>query len=147
MRGRKPILTDTKRAEILAIVGVGCSRRMAALYVGCSPSTITNTADRDPAFAAELRKASVKPQLTFMKNIHDAGKKGQYWRAAAWALERLNPDDFGPRRAGALDRQEVIALLDRIARLVADEVPVARYRRRILRRLEEMIAEVRDDGD
>jgi len=148
-RGRKPVLDETKRAEILAILSVGCSRRVAARYVGCSPRTIQNTADRDPAFAQQLCKASFQTELTFLKNIRDAAKKEQYWRAAAWGLERLNPRDFAQQKPGALSPDEVLELLDRLAEMVVEEVPVARYRKRLLRRIEQLTREVRvrEEGD
>ena len=147
-RGRKPILDDQKRARVIAILRVGCSRRMAAEYVHCSPSTIQNTADRDPAFAEQLRKAGVQSQLAFLKNIRDAAKKEQYWRAAAWALERLNPHDFGPPKPGAPSIDEFIAMLDQLAEIVVEEVPVARHRTRLLRRIDKLIVELRkrDEG-
>ena len=54
--GRRPVLDEIKRREILAILAVGGSRRVAAKYVGCAVSTIQNTADRDPQFAAQLHR-------------------------------------------------------------------------------------------
>ena len=48
-QGRPAVLDPTKRQRIAALLAVGCSRRVAARYVGCSPSTITRTAARDPA--------------------------------------------------------------------------------------------------
>jgi IS30 family transposase len=44
----REVLDETKRLKIIAIVSNGSSRRTAARYVGCSPSTITRTAARHP---------------------------------------------------------------------------------------------------
>ena len=145
--GRKPVLTDAKKREIIAIISVGCSRRIAAEYVNCSPRTIQNTADRDPEFAEQLRKASLQTELTFLKNIRDAAKKEQYWRAAAWGLERLNPRDFAQQKPGALSPEQVIDLLDRLAEMVVEEVPVARNRKRLLKRIGELADELRQRDD
>ena len=97
-RGRPPVLDDAKRREILAILTVGCSRRAAAKYVGCAPATIANTAARDPEFAEQLRQAESKAEVGYLKNIRKAAKKEQYWRAAAWALERKYPERVRPPR-------------------------------------------------
>lgn len=139
-RGRPPVLDETRRREILAIVSVGCSRRTAARYVGCAPSTIHNTAERDPQFAAQLENAESKPELTQLKNITAAAKKPQYWRAAAWVLERLNPRRYAPRGPETITRDQIARLLDGFARIVADEVPVDRFRKRIIKRLDRLAA-------
>ena len=95
--GRPPVLDEAKKREILAIVAVGCSRSMAATYVGCAISTIQNTAERDPTFAEKLRQAVYSTELGLLKNIRNAAKKEQYWRAAAWALERRFPERYARR--------------------------------------------------
>lgn len=128
-------LDEYRRREVLAIVSVGCSRRTAARYLGCSPSTIRREAQRDRAFGEELTKAESKAQILFMQNILAAARKEQYWRAAAWALERLNPEEFAPRSPDAITIDQVRRLLSEFAQIIVDEVPVARYRKRILRRL------------
>jgi hypothetical protein len=119
------VLDEIKKREILAILTVGCSRRTAARYVGCAADTIVNTAQRDPAFAEQLARAEHNAEIGYIKNIQKAAKKEQYWRAAAWALERRNPEDF------ALRSPEVIT----VEQIIVEEVPVARYRKNILRRL------------
>lgn len=145
-----------RKREVLAILSVGCSRRTAARYVGCSPSTIARTAQRDAAFAEELRKAELKAQILFMKNIAAAARKEPYWRAAAWALERLNPEEFGPRKPDLLTADQVRELLAEFAALIVEEVPAAKYRKNILRRLRTLggsgiakpiLPETRDDDD
>ncbi|RMF99477.1 MAG: hypothetical protein D6741_08460 [Planctomycetota bacterium] len=133
-------LDEFAKREILAIVGVGCSRRTAAKYVGCAPSTISRTARRDPQFAAELRKAETKAQIMFMRNIAAAARKEQYWRAAAWALERLCPQQFAPRKADTVTIDEVRELLTEFARIIVEEVPVPKYRKKILKRLAKLKA-------
>jgi len=45
---RRDVLDAAKRQKILALVANGSSRRTAARYVGCEPSTIGRTAMRDP---------------------------------------------------------------------------------------------------
>ena len=52
--GRRPLLDDDKRTQILAILTNGSSRRIAAHYVGCSPGTITHIRVRSGVFASAI---------------------------------------------------------------------------------------------
>ncbi len=140
--GRPPVLDHVKKGQILAILSVGCSRRTAARYVGCSPTTIQNTADRDPQFAAQLRHADHGAEIEYLKRIRNAAKKEQYWRAAAWALERLNPEDFAKRPVGALTSDEVSTLLAQLAEILLQEIPVAEYRKRAIKCVDRLLAKV-----
>ena len=135
-RGRRPVLDQYKKGQILAIISMGHSRRTAARYVGCAPSTITNTAERNAAFAKSLRQAEQKSEIDNMKNIQEAAKKAQYWRAAAWILERRNPEDFAPKNPNALTIDDLRRLLAEFVQIIMEEVTVERYRRRLLKRLD-----------
>lgn len=141
-RGRPPVLDHVKKREILAILTVGCSRRTAARYVGCAAATIQNTADRDPEFAAQLHHANHAAEIEYAKSIKKAAKKEQYWRAAAWALERLNPEDYAKRSPGKLTPEEVRTLLTRLTEILLDEVPVARRRKQMLKRFDRLLARI-----
>lgn len=77
-----------------------------------------------------------------MRNIQDAAKKSQYWRAAAWALERRCPDDYGPRRAGTLTFDQVRNLLTQVAEIVIQEIPAASQRKKVLHRLQKLTREI-----
>lgn len=134
-RGRHPVLDALKKREILAILAVGCSRRAAAHYVGCSPATIQNTAARDLEFAAELERAETRTEIDYMQHIKQAVRNEQYWRAATWALERRNPQEYGLRRPEVLTIEEIQGLLAQFTEIVVAEVPVSRYRKNILKRL------------
>jgi hypothetical protein len=133
--GPKYVLTDEKKQAILAILGVGCSRHVAARYVGCSDSTIANTAARDPAFGEAIGKMMSQAEVSLLKRIRDAAKKDKYWRAAAWTLERVYPQRYARRNPDVLTVDQIANLLERFAQIVVDEVPVARHRKNVLRRL------------
>lgn len=137
-KGRPPVLDEMKRREILAILAVGCSRRTAAWYVGCAVSTIQNTADRDPPFADALRHAESQHEITYLKNIQHAAKMPQYWRAAAWVLERVFPQRYAARGPDVLTLDQITQLLGQLAEIIVQEVPVAAFRKRILKRLEKL---------
>jgi hypothetical protein len=134
-RGRPPVLTDEKRAQIVALLKLGCSQNMAAEYVGCSSSTIQNTAERDPEFAEKLRRARGSAEIGWLESIRKAAKKEQYWRAAAWALERAFPERYARRGPDVLTVEQVGLLMSRFSQIVIDEIP-ERYRSRILKSLD-----------
>ncbi len=52
-------LSEEKRRKVIALVRIGSSRRSAAACVGCSPSTITRYAERDPEFGEQLQDAEM----------------------------------------------------------------------------------------
>jgi hypothetical protein len=136
-RGRPPVLNATKRAQILAIISVGCSQNVAAGFVGCSPSTIQNTSDRDPPFAEELGKAKSNSELSLVNYIRNAAKKEQYWRAAAWALERGFPDKYARRGPDVLTLDQVGLLLTRFSEIIASDLDEKR-RKDILKKMDAM---------
>ena len=138
-RGRPPVLDKDKKREILAILSVGGSQRMAAAYVGCAHTTIRRTADRDPAFGENFRHALIEPEIRYLKRIQSAATEKKYWRAAAWALERLNPTDFSPPGVAQVAIEMANDLLAQVAQIVVEEVRVARYRTNILKRIDELI--------
>jgi hypothetical protein len=127
--GRPPALDDAKRNTIIAMLANGSSRRVAARYVGCAPSTITRTADRDPAFADQLARAQQNVEVGALRCIRNATKKSRYWRAAAWLLERRNPDDFAPRKPNVLTDDQLRQFLASISAFVLQDLPEEKYER------------------
>lgn len=140
--GRTPVLDAMKRSEILTIISAGCSRRAAARYIGCSPSTIGATARRDPSFASQLARAEQRSQLGLITNIRAASQKAQYWRAAAWALERMNPEEFAQRAPEMVTAEQMRALMEQLAQALAEHMPVARHRKAILHAIDGMLREL-----
>ncbi len=132
-RGRRPVLDDGKKREIVAILTVGCSRQTAAQYVGCAVSTISRTAQRDPNFAEQLRHAEHQHEITYLKNIQQAAKKPQYWRAAAWVLERIFPNRYARRGPDVITVEQFTVTLTQLVDMIVEEVP-ARYRKQIIKR-------------
>jgi len=128
-------LTDEKRGQILALLKLGCSQNMAADYVGCDPRTIRREAERDPTFAEKLRQAGGNAELGWLQNIRNAAKKEQYWRAAAWALERVFPERYARRGPDVLTLEQVGLLLSRFSQIMIDDIP-ERYRTRIAKRMD-----------
>lgn len=130
-RGRPPVLDEGKRREILAILSVGCSQTMAASYVGCSRSTIRREAQREPKFADRLRRAVCNAEVGLIRNIRNAAKKEQYWRAAAWALERTFPEKYARRGPDVITSDQLRDILSQLAERIVQLLPADRYRQAI----------------
>lgn len=89
------MLDEAKQREICAILAIGGTQRVAALYVGCSVSTIQRLALRDADFALRLERAEMEMEVLQLSHIRQASKSS--WNAAAWILERLRPERYGKR--------------------------------------------------
>lgn len=140
---RRPLLDDIKRGEICAILAVGCSRSVAARYVGCHVTTIRRTAARDDAFAKSLAHAESQHEILHLTYINKAAKEGRYWRAAAWALERTYPNRYAQRRAQTVTVEQISQVLSQFADAILEEVTDPDQRERILARLSELTARLR----
>ncbi|NLY02367.1 MAG: hypothetical protein GXY83_40295 [Rhodopirellula sp.] len=140
---RKPTLDGPKQREVLAILAMGCSRAAAAGYVGCSRDAIGRLAARDPGFASQLARAESLAQIDFMKSIRSATENDKQWRAAAWALERRYPEDFRLRGPDCLTPGELAEFIAEISEIILQELPASRYRKAVLKRLQEMTPRIR----
>jgi hypothetical protein len=120
-------LDENKKLAIIALLSNGGSRRAAARYVGCAPSTITRAAARDPDFAAKMDQAEQRVEIEALRCLRSAYTKGRYWRAAAWMLERKNPLDFAPYDPLMHERRRVKELFHNMVQLLADGLPDSYY--------------------
>ncbi len=132
---------DTKRREVCAILAVGGTRLMAATYVGCCVDTIRKTARREEAFAEQLRRAELGPEITFLKCLQTAASDVKQWRAAAWALERLFPERYARRLPNTITLEQMTEIVKALCGIIVSEVPIKKYRERVLARLAELLAE------
>ena len=132
-------LDEAKRSIILTLLKNGSSRRTAALFVGCSPSTITRTANRDPKFTEQILQAEQNAEIEALRCIRTAAKNERYWRAAAWLLERKNPADFALRPPTLFTIEQVRQLFISVTDLLAEELP-EKNRERAIQKLHGMMA-------
>jgi len=140
---RRPYVFDEeKRRLVIALVANGSSRRAAARYVGCAPSTITAAAVRDPDFAEQLHRAEQNAEIEILRALRAAARHPRHWRAAAWYLERSNPADFARRGPDTITWEQIGNLLTQVTELLADTTSKENHDRAI-RLLNDLIVDVR----
>jgi len=137
----RDLLNDAERRQVIAILANGSTRRIAARVVGCVPSLITRTATCDPDFARQLARAEHGVELESLKWIRRASHDEKYWRAAAWTLERKNPEDFGLRRPSTVSLQDTQALFRQLMASLRGVMP-AQQRLLLYRKFSELIGQL-----
>ena len=135
---RKHTLDDKQKLEIIAIIAVGCTRYTAARYVGCRPEDIAREIGRNRDFAQQVANAEEAAEVYYMRQIKAAAKKEQYWRAAAWVLERRNPNRYAARGAHTITLEQLSRLITQIGEIVGSEIQDAETRVKILKRLQQL---------
>jgi hypothetical protein len=143
--GRTPVLDLAKRQTIIAMLANGSSRRVAAAYVGCATSTITRTAARDPDFQAAIRRAEQNSEIRALRCLSRAAESERYWRAAAWLLERKNPEDFAARQPTIFTEEQVKQVFARLAIIVTEDMPEEKFDQ-LMAQMDELCETVKKDG-
>jgi hypothetical protein len=142
---RKPdpreVLDAKKRTKICGLLTLGYSQRMAAEFVGCDPSTITRTAKRDENFRAQLAAAQSDADISALKIIRRTADQERYWRAAAWILERRNPEEYGRRSPNSFTGEQVMQILQRALDVIMPAVPMEQVAE-VMREFEEEFGDV-----
>jgi hypothetical protein len=133
-RGRERILDDGKQREVCALVSAGCSLQAAASYVECATNTIRREAARNPDFGRRFREAQLQAQLRPLQAMRKAANS--HWRAAAWMLERGDPDHFARRPAPAFRPKQAQALRHDIAAILEAEIDNPSLLRRIKKQIQ-----------
>jgi hypothetical protein len=93
--GRPRSLTLEKQKELLAHVAHGGTVEEAAHIVGVSLRTVQREAKGNEFFDHDLKLAQHSAEADPEKLMHRAARA--HWRAAAWLLERSDPDRYGKR--------------------------------------------------
>jgi IS30 family transposase len=127
--GRPRALDEVKRREVCALVSAGCGIPRAAEYVGCNASTIRREALRNADFHEDLRRAELASELEPLRLLRQ--KANTHWRAAAWLLERFNPDRYARQRAEHLTLDQVYAVIENFVDLVVEEIPDEELQRKV----------------
>ena len=107
------------------------------------PSTITRTAARDPEFAAQLARAEQTAEINLLRSVQTASKMPKHWRAAAWLLERRNPEDFAVRQPHLVTEQQMADIITHLIEVINEDLPEENYRRAI-QKLDDVLLEMRN---
>jgi hypothetical protein len=125
--GRPHALDYARCAEICELVAAGHSVAAVARMVGCNVKTIRRHAQRDEVFARQLRAAEVNARNDPLKQLRRAASSN--WRAAAWLLERSDPERFGKQTAAACRPEDVDRTFTRIMETVLEQLDDDQARR------------------
>ena len=140
-------LNEDKLKEIVAILSIGCSIETAAKFIKCSPATIRNEIGKNADFATEVESAKQQSEIYFLQKIKAAANKDQYWRAAAWALERRCPNRYAARGAKSLSEEQVVSLIRNLVEIVLPEVHDRIERMNIMNKVHKLIKSLDLSGD
>jgi len=142
--GRPRALDETKRREVCALVSAGSGIERAAKYVGCNPSTIRREALRNPDFHDQLRRAELATELEPLRLLRQ--KANTHWRAAAWLLERMNPQRFAKQNVERINKDQVMEILEYFLDLVVEEIPDEQLQARVYQRLGTAVRQIAHDA-
>ncbi|MEM6329110.1 MAG: hypothetical protein AAF790_02560 [Planctomycetota bacterium] len=137
-----PPLTDDQKRDVCTIAAVGCERHIAARYLGCRPAELQAQIEADAPFARELEQAEARAELTHVRNVQQAAQDEKHWRASVWWLERRAPQRYGRQDPGAVSPAQVRKFVGELAAIIAEEVQHQEDRDRLLKRLEDLAAEL-----
>jgi transposase len=143
-RGRKPVLDETKKRQVVSMLLDGCTRRAIARFFQCSLSTISRTAQRDPEFGEKVARAERGQEIWSARTVTRTCQQDKYWRAAAWVLERRAPEVYGKPQPGKYTGREVLRIVGEILETIEEDLSPEmreRVRAKIRRTFEERQAE------
>ena len=89
---KSPKLLD----EILQTIREGQPITRAARLCGVNPDSVHRWRQEDPDFNEAVEEALEFQIAVLTRKVDQAGDTD--WKAAAWRLERLRPDEFGSKR-------------------------------------------------
>jgi hypothetical protein len=118
--GRPRSLDHRKKTLLCDIVARGATTTEAAFTLGVSLRTVQREARLDPDFDEKLRIAHAdKPDpLAIMQSAART-----HWRAAAWLLERTDPDNYGRRPASSASPAQFNAAVGQVMEAALAAVP------------------------
>jgi transposase-like protein len=143
-RGRPSVLDETKKQIVCALIAAGASRTAAARHVGCSRHQLYYAAQRDAIFQAQLEKAEADFEVVLVARIGEAARSKTQWRAAAWLLERRNPDQFRLRNPKLITPAELQIAISQVVEVLTESLEESKQAE-ILQRVGEVLGEFRDD--
>ena len=149
MKQDKPeaTLDQEKKAEICAVVRLGCSRATAAKRTGCTVADIRREAQRDPQFAARLGAAESDLEIAHMRNVFEASKETKNWRVSVWALERIHPARYARRGPDVVTSEQLARFVRVFTEIILEEIPDKTHQRNIVSRVGRLLTQLRRQSD
>ena len=135
----KPFFDSTKRKTVIAVLGLGMSRRAAANCVGCHVMTIYNEETRNKKFAEDMAQAESGYELRHKQRIEKASEDPKHWRASAWSLERKLPNEYERRKPENVTRDQAERVLAQFVKVLAITIPDAKTRNAVFKELWKVI--------
>ena len=142
---QRKLQDKSKQDKVIEVLERGCSLNAAAKLVNCTPATIRREAQLDSEFGERYEQARGQSEYNYLDQIYKAADKPQYWRAAAWALERRFPKHYAPRSPDVITLSQITILIAKIAQILEEEIPAPTLRKNVLKRLDSITAEVRKE--
>jgi hypothetical protein len=137
--GRPVEFEGARREKFCILVGVGVTRRHAAISVGVDPSTVSRHMEADPLFAEQVRDAENDCEIDLLKRVRLQSERS--WRACVWLLERMRPERYARGKSAAATAPSWDEMFDKFIALIDAEVGDAALRERLTARLDAMALE------
>jgi hypothetical protein len=130
--GRPREFDHKKRDELINHIGQGATIEEAARIVGVSLRTVQREAKINDDFHHDLALAQHDADVDPEKLMHRAARS--HWRAAAWLLERSDPDRFGKRPANSCSPEKLQDIMNYLIELALEATP-AEHREAVYRHM------------
>lgn len=112
MAGRKTKYTPEKAQELIKLLSGGATVKDSCAYIGISEETLSNWGKRDLDFLASVNKARSMGKIECAALIRQAARSN--WQAAAWFLERSDPERWGRRDKLTILGEVPVDLINRL---------------------------------
>lgn len=101
--GRKPkgSVNSATQAQLETVLSSGATVKDACAYVGITTETFYQWCNKYPDFSDTMQKARATAKVASVAVIRQAAKSN--WQAAAWFLERSDPESWGRTTKHILD--------------------------------------------
>ncbi len=143
----KKSLDEKIQNDITALLQIGCRLETAAKYAGCPIRHVRRELKENPLFAQRVQRAEEWSEVFFLRQIKKAAEKEQYWRAAAWALERRIPNRYASRGAETMTIDDIREIFRKMAEIVISEVTLPEDRKRIATKINALLADLASGGE
>lgn len=86
--------SPAREKQIMAALGIGATRRLAALGSGISQDTFETWCKTKPGFSEKVERAEAQAAARWLGMVEKAAAQGT-WPAAVWLLEHRHAADYG----------------------------------------------------